>query len=59
MGIPRRGRPVPEEMASVCAAFNDFQSRIDAGPCVGIAHTTEDVDRYLTVLAEFTGELTA
>ena len=59
MGIPRRGRPVPEEMACACAAFNDFQSRIDAEPCVGIAHTTEDVDRYLMVLAEFTGELTA
>jgi hypothetical protein len=46
-------------MAGACPAFNDFQSRIDARPCVGIAHTTEDVDRYLTVLAEFTGELTA
>jgi hypothetical protein len=29
-----------------------------AGPCVGIAHTSEDVDRYHMVLAEFTGELT-
>ena len=55
----RLGRPVPEEMADVGAAFNDFHSWIDAGPYVGIAHTTEDVDRYLTVLTEFTGELTA
>ena len=44
-------------MADACPAFNDFLSRIDAGPCVGIAHTTEDVDRYLTVLAEFTSWL--
>jgi hypothetical protein len=30
-----------------------------AGPCVGITRTSEDVDRYHMVLAEFTGELTA
>ena len=36
-----------------------WEAIYSAGPCIGVAHTSEDVDRYLTVLAEFTGELTA
>ena len=36
-----------------------WEAIYSAGPCVGIAHTSEDIDRYLTVLADFTEELTA
>ena len=36
-----------------------WEAIYSAGPCVGIAHTSEDVDHYLTILAEFTEELTA
>lgn len=36
-----------------------WEAIYSAGPCVGVSHTSEDVDRYLAVLAEFTEELTA
>jgi glutamate-1-semialdehyde 2,1-aminomutase len=36
-----------------------WEAIYSAGPCVGVSHTSEDVDRYLAVLAEFTRELTA
>ncbi|MFN8593919.1 MAG: transaminase [Thermomicrobiales bacterium] len=36
-----------------------WEAIYSAGPCVGITHTAEDVDRYLTVLTDFTRELVA
>jgi glutamate-1-semialdehyde 2,1-aminomutase len=36
-----------------------WEAIYSAGPCVGIAHTEEDVDQYLTVLAAFVAELVA
>ena len=36
-----------------------WEAIYSAGPCVGIAHTEEDVDQYLAVLAAFVGELVA
>jgi glutamate-1-semialdehyde 2,1-aminomutase len=36
-----------------------WEAIYSAGPCVGVAHTTEDVERYLAVLAEFARELAA
>jgi glutamate-1-semialdehyde 2,1-aminomutase len=36
-----------------------WEAIYSAGPCVGIAHTDNDVARYLTVLAELTAELVA
>ena len=36
-----------------------WEAIYSAGPCVGIAHTDDDVDRYLAVLAELTDELAA
>ncbi len=36
-----------------------WEAIYSAGPCVGIAHTDDDVDRYLAVLDEFVDELAA
>ena len=36
-----------------------WEAIYSAGPCVGIAHTEEDVDQYWTVLAAFVAELVA
>ena len=36
-----------------------WEAIYSAGPCVGAAHTDDDVDQHLAVLAEFTRELVA
>ena len=36
-----------------------WEAIYSAGPCIGLAHTEEDVDQYLAVLAGFAGELVA
>ncbi|MFT4040818.1 MAG: aminotransferase class III-fold pyridoxal phosphate-dependent enzyme, partial [Thermomicrobiales bacterium] len=36
-----------------------WEAIYSAGPCVGVAHTSEDVAFYLQVLGEFVGELVA
>ena len=36
-----------------------WEAIYSAGPCVGIAHTEDDVDQYLAVLAELVDELVA
>ena len=36
-----------------------WEAIYSAGPCVGIAHTEDDVNRYLGVLADFVDELVA
>jgi glutamate-1-semialdehyde 2,1-aminomutase len=36
-----------------------WEAIYSAGPCVSIAHTGEDVDRYLNVLTDFVAELVA
>ena len=36
-----------------------WEAIYSAGPCVGVAHTEDDVDRYLAVLTELVDELVA
>lgn len=48
------------DLQRVCLANRGVWEAIySAGPCVGIAHTSADVDHYLAAFAEFTGELAA
>ena len=51
-------RDIPDLQRVYFANRGVWEAIYSAGPCVGVAHTTQDVDRYLDVLAEFTGELT-
>jgi glutamate-1-semialdehyde 2,1-aminomutase len=57
----RRGRrPDVTDLQRVYFANRGvWEAQYSAGHCVGIAHTASDVDQYLSVLAEFTGELAA